>query len=81
MTEYTARLLAPGDFGLALQQARFARGMTQAQLAEQLSTQQSTISEMENGSGTLYVRRLLEMARATGLQLSATWEVDDAPGS
>lgn len=79
MTRHTAHLRAPADFGLALQQARLARGLSQSQLAKELDVPQSTISEIESGKATIYLRRLLSIARATGLEFHATWEDDDAP--
>lgn len=77
MTRRTARLRAPADFGLALQQARLAQGLTQDALAHELGITQSAVSEMESGKSTIYLRRLLELARATGIQFTATWEDDD----
>lgn len=79
MTKHTARLRSPGDFGLAVQQARLARGLSQKELAAELDVSQSTISEIEAGKATIYLRRLLSIARITGLEFSATWEDDDAP--
>lgn len=79
MTKHTARLRAPGDFGLALQQARLARGLSQSQLAKELDVPQSTISEIESGKATIYIRRLLSIARIAGVEFAATWEDDDAP--
>lgn len=76
---HTARLRTPNDFGLALQQARLARGLSQARLADELDVPQSTISEMESGKATIFLRRLLAIAASTGLELSATWS-DDADG-
>jgi ribosome-binding protein aMBF1 (putative translation factor) len=63
-----------------VQQARIARGLSQSELAVQLDTHQSVVSEIEAGKSTIYLRRLLELARATGLELRATWS-DDAPRS
>ena len=79
MVAYTARLRSPADVGLAVQQARLARGLSQTELAQELGVSQSAISEIETGSGTIYLRRLLGIARATGLELTATWEGEDAP--
>lgn len=79
MAHHTARLRAPADFGLAVQQARLARGLSQSELAAELDVSQSTISEIESGKATIYLRRLLSLARATGLEFSASWEDDDAP--
>lgn len=79
MTKYSARLRTPADFGLAVQQARLARGLTQVELAAELDVPQSTISEIENGKATIYIRRLLGIARVVGLEFTAGWEDDDAP--
>lgn len=79
MPHYDARIRTPADVGLALEQARLSQGKSQADVAQEIGIPQSTVSAMETGSGTLYLRRLLDMARALGLDLSATWEDDDAP--
>lgn len=79
MTKHTARLRSPGDFGLAVQQARLMRGVSQRELAAELEVPQSTISEIESGKATIYIRRLLSIARVMGLEFTATWEEDDAP--
>jgi DNA-binding XRE family transcriptional regulator len=73
MANYSARLRAPADFGRALQQARVARGLSQTDLARELGIPQSTVSEMESGKSTIYLRRLLTFARATGVEFTATW--------
>jgi HTH-type transcriptional regulator / antitoxin HipB len=78
MTSHTARLTTPADVGTALQQARMSLGMSQADLAGRVGVPQSTISQLENGHSTIYLRRLLAIARATGVELAATWS-DDAP--
>ncbi|SHJ82398.1 Helix-turn-helix [Tessaracoccus bendigoensis DSM 12906] len=79
MVKRTAHLRAPADFGLAIQQARLARGLSQTELAADVDVSQSTISAIEGGQTTILVRRLLELAEATGIELTATWEDDDAP--
>ena len=76
-SRHTPRLHAPVDFGLAIRQARAARAMAQGQLAERLSVAQSTISEIEGGKSSIYLRRLLSLARATGIEFTATWGADD----
>lgn len=79
MVRRTARLRVPADFGLAIQQARLASGMSQTDLARDLGTTQSAVSEIESGKSTIYLRRLLALFRATGIEVSATWSDDDAP--
>ncbi len=78
MATYSAKLRAPADFGLALQQARTGRGISQTELARELGVPQSTISAMESGKSTIYLRRLLAIARATGIEFTAGWGDDDA---
>ncbi|HMQ36330.1 MAG TPA: helix-turn-helix transcriptional regulator [Micropruina sp.] len=80
MARYSAHLRSPADFGLAVQQARLARGLTQNELAAQLGVPQSTISEIEAGKSTIYLRRLLSIARLTGLEFTANWGEGDASG-
>lgn len=76
----STQLRVPADFGLALQQARLARGMTQADLAGEVDVPQSTISEIEAGKSTIFMRRLLDLMQATGVELTASWEDEaDAP--
>ena len=76
----STQLRVPADFGLALQQARLAHGMTQADLASEVDVPQSTISEIEAGKSTIFMRRLLDLMQATGVELTATWEDEaDAP--
>lgn len=79
MAKRVARLRAPADFGLAIQQARVARGMSQTELAEELDVSQSTISAIESGQTTILLRRLVDLAKLTGVELTATWEDEDAP--
>jgi len=76
----TARLRTPADFGLALQQARLAHGLSQVEIAAQLDLPQSTISALENGKSTIHLRQLIALARATGVELNASWEDDRASG-
>jgi len=76
----TARLTSPADVGVVLQQARLERGLSQAELAAEVGFPQSVISQMESGQSTAYLRRLLRLAGATGIDLRASWEADDAPG-
>lgn len=79
MTTARARIRTPGDVGLALQQARLEKGLTQMQLAELVGEPQSTISQLESGSSTIYLKRLLTLARALDLELTAAWELTGEP--
>jgi transcriptional regulator with XRE-family HTH domain len=86
MDKRVVKLRTPGDIGLALQQARLSQGLTQDHIAGQLGIPQSTVSEMERGKSTIHLRHLLEMARLTGLEISAEWDaraasaLDDSTG-
>lgn len=81
MAQQSARLRAPGDFGTVLLQARLAQGLSQTELAQRLGIPQGTISELENGKSTIFLRRLLAVARETGIDFHATWDDDNAPRS
>lgn len=78
MPKAVASLKVPSDIGLAVQQARLGMGKTQTELARELRLPQSTISEIESGKSTIYLRTLFEIMRATGVELSATWPDGDA---
>lgn len=71
-------LRTPADIGLAIQQARLGRELSQDQLADETSLRQSAISEIENGKSTIHLRRILELARATGIEITASWGEDDS---
>ncbi|HEV8013517.1 MAG TPA: helix-turn-helix transcriptional regulator [Pontimonas sp.] len=79
MTTARAQIRTPGDVGLALQQARLEKGLTQMQLAELVGEPQSTISQLESGSATIYLKRLLALAKALDLELTAAWELTGEP--
>lgn len=81
VNRYSARIHSPADLGLAIQQARLARGLSQRDLAQLTGIAQSAISELESGSHTRYAERLFALLRATGIDLTAQWEDEDAPGS
>ncbi|KAB1867697.1 helix-turn-helix domain-containing protein [Microbacterium algeriense] len=72
------KIRAPGDIGLVIQQARLAQGLSQTALAESLGMSQRAVSEIESGTPTIYMRKIFDLLRATGVQLSAQWEDDDA---
>ncbi|QDE35798.1 helix-turn-helix transcriptional regulator [Microbacterium foliorum] len=67
-------LRSPGDIGLALQQARLAHGLSQSALAQELGISQRSVSEIESGKPTIYMRKVFDMLRATGVELSAKWD-------
>jgi HTH-type transcriptional regulator / antitoxin HipB len=79
MTERRARLTSPADLGLIVQQARLGRGLSQTALAERLGISQRSISEIESGRTTIYLRRVFELLRETGVELTAEWDDDEAP--
>lgn len=69
-----AELRSPGDVGLVIQQARLAQGLSQTALADQLGISQRSVSEIESGKPTIYMRKVFDLLRATGVELTATWE-------
>jgi len=79
MPLFSTKLHSPADFGFVLRQARLDRGLSQEQLAALIGVPQSTVSEIESGKSTIHLRRLLSLARATGVEFSATWDDEHAP--
>lgn len=79
MALFTAKLYSPADLGLAIQQARLAKGLTQTQLADRLGISQRSVSELESGKPTIWARRVFDLMDATGVELSATWEGGELP--
>lgn len=77
MTDNSARIWAPADFGLAIQQARMEQGITQTDLAERADIAQSAVSAIENGKNTILLRTLIELMNELGIELTATWGSDD----
>lgn len=78
MSEQKMQLRSPGDIGLIIQQARLASGLSQTALAESLGMSQRAVSEIESGKPTIYMRKVFDLLRATGVELSAHWQDGDA---
>ena len=65
------------DAARAFQQARLARGLSQTALADQLGLSQRSVSEIESGKPTIYMRKVFDLLRATGVELSAELPPED----
>ena len=52
---------SPRDLGAYLGRVRRARGLTQAQVADELGITRQYLSELENGVDNLYITRLFEV--------------------
>jgi HTH-type transcriptional regulator/antitoxin HipB len=63
----------PESLGRLIQQARLSSSMTQDELAEQLGISQRAVTEIETGKATIQTRRIFEMLRATGANLTGNW--------
>lgn len=80
MASHSAPIRTPADLGLALQQARLEAGLSQMQLAEQLGISQRSISEIESGKPTIYLRKVFALMLATDMELSAEWSSREDQG-
>jgi HTH-type transcriptional regulator/antitoxin HipB len=74
VSRQTSKLRSPGDIGLAIQQARLAHGLSQSALADRLGITQRSVSEIESGKPTIYMRKVFDLLRATGVELTAEWD-------
>ncbi|MFV8170914.1 helix-turn-helix domain-containing protein [Mycolicibacterium peregrinum] len=61
-----------GDVGALVRAARTARGMTQAELAEQLRMSRDWVVRLEKGHPRLEAQRVLDALRVVGVSLEAT---------
>lgn len=77
---FTAIVRSPSDFGMVLQQARLAAGITQRDLAEQMGVSQKYVWEMESGKNVAAIERLLSAFTATGVKLIAEVPEGDLVG-
>jgi len=68
---HSAAITDVETLGLVLREARLERGLTQAQLAERIGVRQSYIAQLEAGKATKAFERLFEVARETGLTVTA----------
>lgn len=59
------------DLGRFLRDLRVQRGLTQAQLAEDLGVTRQYVAEIENGKPNLYSERLFQSLRLLGGRLRA----------
>lgn len=61
----------PADLGLFLRDLRTQKGLTQAELAEELGLNRQYVVELETGKPNLYSDRLFQALRLLGGQLRA----------
>ena len=60
---------SPKQLGAALHRFRKDRALTQIQLAKRAGLRQGTISQVENGLGTVKLTTVMELMRALDLEL------------
>ena len=69
---------APDDLARALAGARRARGLTQAELAEELGVGRSYLAELESGAASpMVIERVLRALRRLGATVTITLPSDD----
>lgn len=59
----------PTDMGLALAEARRARGLSQEQLAEAAGIDRTYLARLEAGLTTILLQRVLRLLRRAGAEL------------
>lgn len=68
--------LTPRVLGLAVSQARKERGLTQAELAQQINVSRKWLSGLENGRSEVNLRSVLEVLAVLGYSLNIEREVE-----
>lgn len=73
-----------GDLGAAVAEARRARGLTQAELAAQLSVDRTYVAAIERGRSNRLMEHVLRALRRLGAEVVVTWPsapvTEDADG-
>jgi transcriptional regulator with XRE-family HTH domain len=64
------RIYTPASLGAAIRYYRQKAGLTQAQLAEQTGLNRTYLAELEKGSETEQVRRILRLLRQLGVRMT-----------
>lgn len=77
MAKLWAQALSAQDLGRFLTELRAARGLTQAQLADDLGISRRYVYEIESGKPSLYSDRLFATLRLLGARLTIEAEVDN----
>jgi HTH-type transcriptional regulator/antitoxin HipB len=62
------------DFGRAVAEIRRARGLTQAQLADQGGLSRVWLARLETGRSTAVLDHLMRLLRRLGATVTVTWE-------
>lgn len=70
----TWQIVAAGDFGAAVREARRRERLTQRELALSVGTGERFIVDLENGKETARLGKALEVAGALGMKISLTDE-------
>ncbi len=66
------RVSSAKDFGLALQAARVARGLSQQDAAARMNVDRTYLSRLEGGHTTLQLERIMTMLRRLGAEITVT---------
>ncbi len=61
------------DLGLAIAEARRARGLTQAELADEIQVSRPYLTLMETGRSNRLLDHLLRALRRLGAEITVTW--------
>ena len=61
------------DLGMAVQELRHSRGLTQAELAEILQMDRTYLSKLEGQRSSIVLNRLLRILRYLGAEVTVTW--------
>lgn len=64
------RVYTPDSLGAAIRHYREEAGLTQAQLAEQAGLNRTYLSNLEQGSETEQLRRLLRLLKQLGVRMT-----------
>ena len=81
MQERTVRVRTGKDFGLALAEARAAKGLTQREVAESSGIDRTYLARLESGQSVIQLERALLVLRRLGAEVIVSIPADPAGAS
>lgn len=76
---YKYRIRKQMDLGAVVRAAREQRGLTQAELAEELVVPRDYVLDLENAKPTLQMTRLFRTLGRLGVKMELEWGADEKP--
>lgn len=74
-TRFTIR--SGSDLGRTIAEARFIRGITQTELADETQIDRTYLARLESGHTVMHLERALYLLKTLGVTVTATLDIND----